>query len=190
MTDNSEFPKGLEVIYSHAKNTKQKNPPVESWNPDYCGEIDIRIDLNGKWFYMGSEIKRPALVKLFSSVLRLDSDGNFYLVTPVEKLKIKVEDAPFFIVSMEKNNVEDVTSFNFYTNTQEKIELSNKNPIEINLNEKNRPKPYITVRRNLKALISRSVYYEMIDSAQEIMIENKKCLALSSNNNYFKLYEL
>ena len=89
-----------------------------------------------------------------------------------------------------KNNVEDVTSFNFYTNTQEKIELSNKNPIEINLNEKNRPKPYITVRRNLKALISRSVYYEMIDSAQETMIENKKCLALSSNNNYFKLYEL
>ena len=72
----------------------------------------------------------------------------------------------------------------------EKIKLSNENPIEINVNENNHPKPYITVRRNLKALISRSVYYEMIDDAQEVMIENKRCLALLSNNNYFKLYEL
>jgi len=190
MTDITDFPKGLETIYSHAKNTKQKNPPVESWNPDYCGEIDIKISQNGKWFYMGSEIKRPALVKLFSSVLRLDSDGNFYLVTPVEKLKIEVEDAPFFIISMEKNTIESITNFYFYTNTLEKIKLSNENPIEINVNENNHPKPYITVRRNLKALISRSVYYEMIDDAQEVMIENKRCLALSSNNNYFKLYEL
>ena len=190
MTNIDDFPKGLETIYSHAKNTKQKNPPVETWNPDYCGEIDIKILQNGKWLYMGSEIKRPALVKLFSSVLRLDDDGNYYLVTPVEKLKIEVEDAPFFIISMEKITSNGDTGYYFYTNTHEKIELSSKAPIEIYLNEKNHPKPYITVRRNLKALISRSVYYEIIDNAEEVSIENKKCLALLSNNNYFKLYEL
>ena len=190
MTDIKDFPKGLETIYSHAKNTKQKNHPVETWNPDYCGEIDIKILQNGKWFYMGSEIKRPALVRLFSSVLRLDDDGNYYLVTPVEKLKIEVEDVPFFIISMEKIISNSVIGYYFYTNTYEKIELSNKAPIEIYMNEKNHPKPYITVRRNLKALISRSVYYEIIDNAEEVNIESKKCLALLSNNNYFKLYEL
>ena len=190
MTNINDFPKGLETIYSHAKNTKQKNPTVENWNPDYCGEIDIKILQNGKWLYMGSEIKRPALVKLFSSVLRLDDDGNYYLVTPVEKLKIEVEDAPFFIISMEKITSNGDTSYYFYTNTHERIELSSEAPIEIIINKKNHPKPYITVRRNLKALISRSVYYEIIDNAEEVSIESKKCLALLSNNNYFKLYEL
>jgi hypothetical protein len=91
---------------------------------------------------------------------------------------------------MEKIISNGDTGYYFYTNTHEKIELSIKAPIEININEKNHPKPYITVRRNLKALISRSVYYEIIDNAEEVSIENKKCLALLSNNNYFKLYEL
>ena len=190
MGNINDFPKGLETIYSHAKSSKLKNPPVESWNPDYCGEIDIKILQNGKWLYMGSEIRRPALVRLFSSIIRLDSDENYYLVTPVEKLKIEVVDAPFFVVEMERCKDNDIISYYFHTNTQEKIELSKQAPIEIYINEKNHPKPYITVRRNLKALISRSVYYEMIENAEEVLIENKKCLALSSNNNYFKLYEL
>ena len=190
MNDNNNFPKGLETIYSHAKKLKQSTPPVESWNPDYCGEIDIKILNNGKWLYMGSEIKRPALVKLFSSVIRLDEDGHYYLVTPVEKLKIKVDDAPFFIVAMEKHEEGDVINYQFLTNTRERIMLSNKAPIEIDFDENNHPKPYITVRRNLKALISRSVYYEIIDNAEETLIENKKYLALLSDNKYFKIYEL
>lgn len=182
---------GLETIYNFAKKVDKKIPPVEKWNPPDCGLIDMKILRNGKWIYMGSEIKRPALVKLFSSILRFDSDGHYYLVTPVEKVRIEVEDAPFIAVSMNEEIVDKIKKINFITNVQDQVILSKSCPIEIIINkESGHPSPYITVRRNLKALISRSVYYEMINLAEEKIMNNKKCLTLNSNNESFKLYEL
>ncbi len=190
MSDNIINLKGIETIYDFSKRKKKGIPPVEKWNPPFCGEIDMHILRNGKWTYMGSEIKRPAMIKLFSNIIRLDDDGHYYLVTPVEKVRIKVDDVPFVAVSMNKIEDEEVRCLSFTTNVQDEVILSKENPIEIVINDNDEPSPYITIRKNLKALISRSVYYDLINMAEEEIIENKKFLVIKSNNTLFKLYEI
>ncbi len=190
MSDNIINLKGIETIYDFSKRKKKGIPPVEKWNPPFCGDIDMHILRNGKWTYMGSEIKRPAMIKLFSNIIRLDDDGHYYLVTPVEKVRIKVDDVPFVAVSMNKIEDEGVSYLSFTTNVQDEIILSKENPIEIVINDNDEPSPYITIRKNLKALISRSVYYDLINMAEEEIIENKKFLVIKSNNTLFKLYEI
>jgi len=190
MSDNIINLKGIETIYDFSKRKKKGIPPVEKWNPPFCGDIDMHILRNGKWTYMGSEIKRPAMIKLFSNIIRLDDDGHYYLVTPVEKVRIKVDDVPFVAVSMNKIKVEGVNCLSFTTNVQDEVTLSKENPIEIVISDNDEPSPYITIRKNLKALISRSVYYDLINMAEEEIIEDKKFLVIKSNNTLFKLYEI
>ena len=190
MSDNIINLKGIETIYDFSKRKKKGIPPVEKWNPPFCGDIDMHILRNGKWTYMGSEIKRPAMIKLFSNIIRLDDDGHYYLVTPVEKVRIKVDDAPFVAVSMNKIKVEGVNCLSFTTNVQDEVTLSKENPIEIVISDNDEPSPYITIRKNLKALISRSVYYDLINMAEEEIIDDKKFLVIKSNNISFKLYEI
>ena len=182
--------KGIETIYDFSKRKKKGIPPVEKWNPPFCGDIDIHILRNGKWTYMGSEIKRPAMIKLFSNIIRLDEDGHYYLVTPVEKVRIKVDDVPFVAVSMNKTTEKGIDSLSFVTNVQDEVVLSKENPIEIVINDNDEPSPYITIRRNLKALISRAVYYDLINMAEEEIIDDKKFLVIKSNNTPFKLYQI
>ena len=182
--------KGIETIYDFSKRKKKGIPPVEKWNPPFCGEIDMHILRNGKWTYMGSEIKRPAMIKLFSNIIRLDDDGHYYLVTPVEKVRIKVDDVPFVAVSMKRIKDKGVSSLSFTTNVKDEVTLSKENPIEIIINDNDEPSPYITIRRNLKALISRSVYYDLINMAEEEIINDKKFLVIKSNHISFKLYEI
>ena len=190
MSDNIINLKGIETIYDFSKRKKKGIPPVEKWNPPFCGDIDMHILRNGKWTYMGSEIKRPAMIKLFSNIIRLDDDGHYYLVTPVEKVRIKVDDVPFVAVSMNKIKDEGVNCLSFTTNVQDEVTLSKENPIEIVISDNDEPSPYITIRKNLKALISRSVYYDLINMAEEEIIEDKKFLVIKSNNTLFKLYEI
>ena len=190
MSDNKINLKGIETVYGFSKSGKKGLPPVDKWNPPFCGDIDLKILRDGRWMYMGTEIKRPAMVRLFSTILRLDSDGEYYLVTPVEKLRIQVEDTPFLIVSMDKLKKENKTSLIFYTSLQDEIILTKKNPISIEVNDKNEPSPYILVRNNLRGLISRSVYYELIEYAQERTIEDKNFLTIESNNEIFKMFEI
>ena len=190
MSDHIINLKGIETIYDFSKRKKKGIPPVEKWNPPFCGEIDMHILRNGKWNYMGSEVKRPAMIKLFSNIVRLDEDGHYYLVTPVEKVRIKVDDVPFIAVSMKKIKEEGVNCLSFTTNVQDEVTLSKENPIEIVINDNDEPSPYITIRKNLKALISRSVYYDLINMAEEEIIDDKKFLVIKSNNTLFKLYEI
>tara|TARA_Y100001970_G_scaffold64555_1_gene82625 strand:+ start:1295 stop:1870 length:576 start_codon:yes stop_codon:yes gene_type:complete len=190
MSDNKINLKGIETVYGFSKSGKKGLPPVDKWNPPFCGDIDLKILRDGRWMYMGTEIKRPAMVRLFSTILRLDSDGEYYLVTPVEKVRIQVEDTPFLIVSMDKLKKENKTSLIFYTSLQDEIILTKKNPISIEVNDKNEPSPYILVRNNLRGLISRSVYYELIEYAQERTIEDKNFLTIESNNEIFKMFEI
>ena len=190
MSDNIINLKGIETIYDFSKRKNKGIPPVEKWNPPFCGDIDMHILRNGKWTYMGSEIKRPAMIKLFSNIIRLDDDGHYYLVTPVEKVRIKVDDVPFVAVSMNKIKDEGVNCLSFTTNVQDEVTLSKENPIEIVISDNDEPSPYITIRNNLKALISRSVYYDLINMAEEEIIEDKKFLVIKSNNTLFKLYEI
>lgn len=190
MTDQPVNLKGLETIYSYSKKNNKSYPPVEKWNPPFCGDIDMKILRNGKWFYMGSEIKRPAMVKLFSSILRLDEDGEYYLVTPVEKVRIQVEDAPFVAVSLNKIDESGQNSFLFKTNLNEEVVLSKKNSLIIKINNNEEPSPYIVVRKNLRALLSRSVFYELVDLAKEEVIKNKTYLVIKSMGETFKIHEV
>ena len=190
MSDDTVNLKGIETIYSFSKSNKKSLPPIEKWNPPFCGDIDMTISKSGKWYYMGSEIKRPAMVKLFSGILRLESDNSYYLVTPVEKVRIQVEDAPFVAVAITKEQSEGMNTVTFRTNLNDEIVLSKENPLSIEIKKNDEPSPYITVRNNLRALISRSVFYELVDLAETIPIDGVPYLAIKSQGEIFKIHKV
>ena len=190
MSDDPVNLKGIETIYSFSKSNKKSLPPIEKWNPPFCGDIDMTISKSGKWYYMGSEIKRPAMVKLFSGILRLEPDNSYYLVTPVEKVRIQVEDAPFVAVAITKEQSEGINSVTFRTNLNDEIVLSKENPLSIEIKKNDEPSPYITVRNNLRALISRSVFYELVDLAETIPIDGVPYLAIKSQGEIFKIHKV
>ncbi|MDC3208741.1 DUF1285 domain-containing protein [Pelagibacteraceae bacterium] len=190
MSDDPVNLKGIETIYSFSKSNKKSLPPIEKWNPPFCGDIDMTISKSGKWYYMGSEIKRPAMVKLFSGILRLESDNSYYLVTPVEKVRIQVEDAPFVAVAITKEQSEGMNTVTFRTNLNDEIVLSKENPLSIEVKKNDEPSPYITVRNNLRALISRSVFYELVDLAETIPIDGVQYLAIKSQGEIFKIHKV
>ena len=134
-------------------------PPVHLWNPPNCGEIDIRIRADGLWFHEGSPIGRPQLVRLFASVLRRDPDG-FYLVTPVEKLEITVEDAPFTAVRVDREGGD----LRFTTNVGDTVVAGPDHAIRVEMDAATgEPRPYLHVRAGLEALIVRAVFYDLIE---------------------------
>ena len=190
MSDDPVNLKGIETIYSFSKSNKKSLPPIEKWNPPFCGDIDMTISKSGRWYYMGSEIKRPAMVKLFSGILRLESDNSYYLVTPVEKVRIQVEDAPFVAVALTKEQSEGMKTVTFRTNLNDEIVLSKENPLSIEIKKNDEPSPYITVRNNLRALISRSVFYELVDLAETIPIDGVPYLAIKSQGEIFKIHKV
>lgn len=155
-------------------------PPVHKWNPPYCGELDMEIRRNGQWFYMGTPIGRPALVKLFSTILRHDDDGYYYLVTPVEKVRIRVEDAPFLATQVERHEEGGVSYLRFTTQTGDVVVAGAEHPVWVSFREDLEPSPYVHVRDRLDALISRNVYYQLVDWGQEVDIGGRQALAVES----------
>jgi hypothetical protein len=136
-------------------------PPVETWNPAHCGEIDIRIGRDGTWFHEGTPIGRRELVRLFSTILRKDPDG-YVLVTPAEKMRIRVEDVPFLAVLLR----DEAGKLIFTTNVGDETVAGPDNPIRVETNpETGEPAPYVHVRRGLEARISRTVFYQLADMA-------------------------
>ncbi len=157
-------------------------PPVHLWNPDSCGEIDIRIRKDGTWFHEGTPIGRPGLVRLFSTVLRRDPDG-YHLVTPAEKLAITVEDAPFTAIGLEQG--EGV--LRFATNVGDVVEAGPDNAIRVTTGEGGEPRPYVHVRAGLEALILRPVFYELVELGQPREGPEGPRLAIRSNGCWFDL---
>lgn len=140
-------------------------PPVEKWHPAHCGEIDIRIARDGTWFHMGTPIGRKELVRLFSTILRKDPDG-FHLVTPGEKMRIRVEDAPFVAVLMDAEGEGRAQTLRFITNVGDETVAGGDNPIRVETDpETEEPAPYVHVRKGLEARISRNVFYQLADLA-------------------------
>ncbi len=164
-------------------NLKKDVPPVDQWNPSYCGEIELKIDKNGVWYYQNSSIRRPALVRLFASVLRKDVDGHYYLVTPVEKLRIQVEDAPFLVIQMYKED----SKINFVTNVGDSFELDQAHTLRVESCEKGEPRPYVHVRAGLDALISRAVFYQLVELAEAVVKSDRVEYQLFSAGNMFVL---
>ncbi|MEQ8783456.1 MAG: DUF1285 domain-containing protein [Roseibium album] len=142
----------------------RKLPPVDQWHPDRHGRIDIRIARDGTWYHEGTPIRRSALVKLFSTVLRRDPDG-FCLVTPAEKLTIEVEDAPFVAVNMEVRGSGAATDLLFTTNVGDHVVASARHPLRVDEDD-GEPRPYVLVRPGLEALINRAVFYRLVDLAR------------------------
>jgi hypothetical protein len=157
-------------------------PPVHLWNPQSCGDIDIRIRKDGVWLHEGSPIGRPELVRLFSSVLRRDPDG-FCLVTPAEKLRIAVDDAPFTAIGVER----DGEVLRFVTNVGELIEAGPANALRVETAPGGEPRPYLHVRRGLEALILRPVFYELVEMAEPRAAETGLRLMVASRGTWFDL---
>jgi len=171
----------LEKITAQIKKQGDKIPPVELWNPDYCGEMDLQIKANGDWYYSGTIFKRISLVKLLSSVLKKE-EGEYFLVTPVEKIKITVDDAPFVLTQWHWQD-ENKKIMMVSNNVGDEFVLDANHPISLNANGE----LYITVRRDLLAKVHRNVYYQWIDLAKETKTEKGTELIFTSGSCQFSL---
>ncbi|MCB1450973.1 MAG: DUF1285 domain-containing protein [Nitratireductor sp.] len=179
---------GLQALVERAGSRKKGLPPVERWHPDFCGDLDIVIKRDGTWFYLGTPIGRMPLVKLFSTVLRKDDDGRTYLVTPVEKIGITVEDAPFIAVEMNASHRDGEQVLTFRTNVGDIVEAGPENPIRYEIvNDNEGVKPYLLVRGRLEALLARPVMYELISHGEEIEVDGKLMFALRSKGEVFPI---
>jgi hypothetical protein len=157
-------------------------PPVHLWNPQHRGEIDIVIQRNGVWTHEGAPIGREALVRLFSTVLRKDADG-YWLVTPVEMMRITVEDAPFVAVRVDRT----AAGLQFLTNVGDLVEAGPEHPIRVETRAGGEPRPYLDVRRGLEALIARPVFYELVEMAEERETPAGPMLGVGSQGAWFVL---
>ncbi len=138
-------------------------PPVDKWNPEFCGDLDMRIARDGMWFYLGTPIGRPELVRLFSTILRKDGD-SYFLVTPVEKVGITVDDAPFVAVDFEVDGTGQTQTLTFLTNVGDSTVAGPDAPIRVERDpETGEPSPYVLVRANLEALIDRKSFYRLVE---------------------------
>ena len=163
-------------------------PPVDRWNPDFCGDLDMEIKADGTWFYMGTPIGRKPLVRLFSTVLRKDEDGKTYLVTPVEKVGIRVEDAPFVAVEMQVTGEGNEQVLTFRTNVGDVIEADAKHPLRFVHEEASGGlKPYVLVRGRLEALVTRSVMYDLVALGEEIEVDGVMMFAVRSGGAVFPI---
>lgn len=161
-------------------------PPVESWNPPLCGDIDIRIARDGTWYHEGGVIARLELVRLFSDLLKREGD-EYFLVTPVEKWRIQVEDAPFVIVALGcERDADGMQQLVFATNVGDSVIAGPEHPLRIECDPGGRgATPYLRVRRNLDGLLSRPVYYQLADIAEPA--PDADCHGVYSGGIFFRL---
>lgn len=167
--------------------TKSGYPPVDQWNPEVVGDIDIRIDREGRWYYQGDKMERKAMVKLFSSILRLDEDNSYYLVTPVEKMKISVDVAPFAIVDFRVDNQEGKPTLVFKDSVGDEVALNRLDQLSVTESKSGEPIPLLTVRRNLKGLINRNVFYRLVDIAEHHTVNGEELIGVWSNGVFYPL---
>jgi hypothetical protein len=162
---------------------QRKRPPVESWNPTHCGHSGMRIARDGTWFHEGSPIGRPAMVRLFSTILRREPGGGFVLVTPAEKLDIDVEDAPFIAVEVKSEGEGEQRMLAFRLNTGDMILADRDHRLRFVAKE-GEPRPYLEVRNGLDAVLARPVFYELAELA---LAEGQRPIGLWSGGTFFAL---
>jgi len=156
--------------------------------PQLCGDIDMRIGRDGTWFYHGSPIGRKPLVKLFAGVLHRDDDGNYWLETPFEKCRIRVDDAPFTAVEMFVDGVGREQRISFSTNIDEKVIADAAHPIRVAIDiETSQPSPYVWLRDGLEALITRAVFYDLVALGEEVKIDGEIVLGIWSCGQFFSI---
>jgi uncharacterized protein len=174
---------GLEALL---KIQGEGQAPVESWNPPYCGDIGMAIKADGTWFYQGSPIGRIALVKLFARVLRREADGKHFLVTPAEKVDVAVDDAPFLAVEMQVDGSGEGQVLTFRTNVDDIVRCGPAHPLRFVEERTGGLKPYVVVRGRLEALVTRALYYDLVELAVSHPIDSER-LGIWSDGAWFEL---
>ena len=179
---NIVTPSAENIAASVSAATRGKGlPPVHLWNPPFCGDLDIRIARDGTWFYLGTPIGRPALVKLFSSILKKEA-GKYYLVTPVEKVGIQVDDAPFVAVDVDHRDGD----LHFTTQVGDTMIAGPDHPIRVERDPATgEPSPYVLVRSNLEALIDRKSFYRLVDLGLHEIWKGESWFGLRSQSTFF-----
>ena len=180
---------GLTVAAREAANTTagaKGLPPVHLWNPPFCGDLDMRIASDGTWFYMGTPIGRPALVRLFSTILKREGDKHF-LVTPVEKVGIRVDDAPFLAVEMQKDKDNRGTLLRFRTNVDDWVDCDAAHRLRFEPAAEGGLTPDLHVRADLWAKVTRALYYDLVDLGEERVIDGHPKFGVTSAGEFFPM---
>ncbi len=178
---------GLEDVIRAAERARGRGlPPVEQWNPPYCGDIGLKIARDGGWYYRGGLIARPALVKLFASILRRDPE-RYVLCTPVEKIAIEVEDAPFLAVEMKCEGGSGARRIGFRTNVDDWVEVGAAHPLRFETGPSNGLKPYALVRGGLWALATRAVFYDLVELGETRVVSGQAVFGVESAGQFFAI---
>ena len=179
---------GLEAITGALSRASGKGPPpVERWNPPFCGDLDMRIGADGTWFYLKTPIGRPALVKLFASVLKREGD-KYFLVTPVEKCGIQVDDVPFLAVELKTGQSVGGRLLNFRTNVDDWVECGLEHPLRFEPESGTGGlKPYLHVRRDLWAKVTRSLFFDLVDLGEERDVGGAAMFGVTSKGAFFPM---
>jgi uncharacterized protein len=187
---------GLEGIAAALPRESKGLPPVHLWNPPFCGDIDMRIAADGTWFYQKTPIGRPALVKLFASILKREGD-KYFLVTPVEKVGVQVEDVPFLAVEMTVDGPEqDVLRqvpvrhvLSFRTNVDDWVEAGPGHALRFEVEATGGLKPYLHVRRELWAKVTRALFYDLVELGEERVVDGRAMFGIVSGGEFFAMAE-
>jgi uncharacterized protein len=191
-TDQGKIPANLEGLTSAAREATNATPagrslpPVHLWNPPFCGDLDMRIAGDGTWFYMGTPIGRPALVRLFSTILKREN-GKHFLVTPVEKVGIRVDDAPFMAVEMRIENDARGRLLRFRTNVDDWVTCEPGHGLRFERAADGGLTPYLHVRADLWAKVTRALYYDLVDMGEERMIDGEEMFGVESGGEFFAM---
>jgi hypothetical protein len=179
---------GLEVFADTVKTASGKGPaPVHLWNPPFCGDIDMRIAAEGTWFYNGTPIGRPALVKLFASILKREGD-KFFLVTPAEKCGIVVDDAPFMVVELAVGDGDAGRELRFRTNVDDWVTCGPGHPLRFETEDAtNGLKPYVHVRADLWAKVTRAVWFELVELGETREIGGAEMFGVASAGEFYAM---
>lgn len=181
MPDDRSGPSAEGIARAAGAAARRGPPPAHLWNPPFCGDIDMRIAADGTWFYLGAPIGRPAMVRLFASVLRREG-GRFYLVTPVEKVGIRVDDAPFVATDFRAEGDRLV----FTTNVGDETAAGPENPLRFAMTD-GAPRPYVHVRRGLEALIDRKTFYRLVDRGETARVDGTDWFGVRSGGAFFPI---
>jgi uncharacterized protein len=179
---------GLDTIVGAAQRAGGKAPPpVHLWNPPFCGDLDMRVAADGTWFYLGTPIGRPALVKLFASVLKREAD-KYFLVTPVEKVRIQVDDAPFLAVEMVTEDGPAGRVLNFRTNVDDWVACGPDHGLRFEPEPATGGlKPYLHVRRDLWAKVTRTLFYDLVGLGEERDVGGERMFGVVSMGAFFAM---
>jgi uncharacterized protein len=185
--------KGLEGLTAAANQAATSSPagrkglpPVHLWNPPFCGDLDMRIAGDGTWFYMGTPIGRPALVRLFSTILKRE-DGKHFLVTPVEKVGIRVDDAPFLAVEMQTQEEARGRLLRFRTNVDDWVDCDKGHGLRFKAAADGGLTPYLHVRADLWAKVTRALYYDLVDMGEERVVDGRQMFGVESGGEFFAM---